>query len=119
MQTPTCQSGLKYFLRPENGSQDVWGPTFGPFDEFIQITYDTICVGPNGAIIAYKGDGDGGLWYFNKTYRPGNAETPIPYDMKDANNFAEDLLEHTGFTDVVIWARMIERTPPVSEKETQ
>jgi len=90
---------MKYFVRPEKGQEDVIGPTFGPFEEFIQMTYGGIRVGPNGESI---GSYDNGLWFFGSTY-PGDKEVPIPCNFEKAYNCPKDYL-NIGFTDVVIWA---------------
>jgi hypothetical protein len=92
---------LKYFVRPECGSVDMIGPTFGPFNEFIQLTYGEVRVGPDGDIIG--GRGDDGMWYFETNYRCKNEDKPVPMSLKEAHNCPEDL-PNTPFSDVVIWA---------------
>lgn len=94
------KKALKYYVRPERGQEDIIGPTFGPFDEFIQLTYGDVRVGPNGESIGTYANG---LYFFGKTFRPKNKETPIPVSMKNAHNCQKNWTG-TGFSDVVIWA---------------
>jgi hypothetical protein len=96
-----AKKNLKYYVRPETGQDDVIGPTYGPFDEFIQLTYTEIRVGPDGATIGYHDEEDG-LWHFPPTYRPQDRELPIPCNRSSAHNCPERTL--VGFSDVVIWA---------------
>jgi len=89
---------LKYYLRPESGAVDQIGPVIGPFDEFIQLTYGEVRIGPNGETIGCHSPKDG-MWYFDEKFLEKLNAKMCNYH--DAHN-CSDLLE--GFTDVVIWA---------------
>lgn len=92
-----------YFVRPETGCQDVFGPVLGPFDEYIQLTYGDIRVGPDGETIGCRNPQ--GMWVFNKTYRPKNKEIDVPCNTKDAHNCPD--FAAAEFSDVVIWAESV------------
>lgn len=92
---------MQYFVRPENGQKDQIGPTLGPFDDYIQLTYSHITVGPDGETIAYLEKN--GLWYFTKTYLKNNVETPIPFDMEGAHRCPH--FWESEFSDVIIFAK--------------
>lgn len=46
---------LNYFLRPECGWDERWGPTIGPFPDYVQLAYGEITIGPNGGVIGSRG----------------------------------------------------------------
>jgi hypothetical protein len=101
---------MKYFVRPETGAEDRFGPKIGPFNQFLQLTYGTLRVGPNGDEIARRHED--GLWYFEHLLRtsdykpPGSAagylDVRLPADYAEANR-CTDVSKH-GWTDIVIWA---------------
>lgn len=49
------------FFHLECGSEDRFSLTYGPF-EFVQLTYDSLRVGPDGDEVGYFKDG---FWYFH------------------------------------------------------
>lgn len=71
---------IRYFARPECGQEDRVGPTFGPFDEFLQLTYEDLRVGPDGKEIAQLGTD--GYWHM----RPEFCDPDI------------------AWSDIVVWA---------------
>lgn len=56
-----------YFIHPECGRDDRWGPVLGPFPDYLQITYREI---RNGAedVIAWLGDD--GDWHIKEDDQP-------------------------------------------------
>jgi len=88
---------MKYFVRPEKRHKDIIGPTFGPFEDFIQITYGSLRSGPRGEPIGYCANG---LWFFNPHVQPKG----FPCNYKSLHNCPKNCAD-IGFTDVVIWAK--------------
>lgn len=50
------------FVRFDRGRDSVWGPTFGPF-EYVQQTYTTLRVSPDGDIFLAQLIVDAGEWF--------------------------------------------------------
>ena len=74
------------FVRFERGRDGIVGPTFGPFP-FVQITYETLRVGPDGDEFAYlHKDGD---WYLTDEH------TPVA------------LRSTEGYSDIIIYDAMV------------
>lgn len=93
---------MKYYVRPECGREDRWGPKIGPFPEFLQITYKSLRVGPDGDDIAWlEDDGD---WRFNPEYRAGNRPTPLPVQTDGMHKVVPGDWHCFGWSDLVIWA---------------
>lgn len=110
---------MKYFVRPECGVENRWGPTLGPFDDFLQITYSTLRVGPDGDEIATF-DVKLGEWWFEKNihtthYNPeynnvdptnrGFKDVPVPiHSTKDSFGCTKPWYE-LWWSDLVIFAK--------------
>ena len=72
-------SVIRYYFRLECGSEDRMSPVYGPFPEFLQLTYGELRTGPNGDFAAqYATDG---YWY-------------VRASLGD---------ETVGWTDIVMW----------------
>lgn len=74
------QKRLGYFLRFECEMDNRFSHDIGPFEDFFQLTYHDLRVGPNGAFIAQHCNG---WWYVWKEFG----------DMNEK------------WSDVVMWAR--------------
>jgi hypothetical protein len=70
------------FVRFEKGREGKVGPTFGPYP-FVQLTYHTLRVGPEGEDLAYMGKDDD--WYLTDEHTPV-ADRPSE-----------------GWSDIIIW----------------
>lgn len=50
---------IRYYFRLECGREDRMSEPIGPFDDFLQLTYTDLRVGPDGKEVAHFGrDGD-------------------------------------------------------------
>lgn len=88
---------MRYFIRPERGREDACGPVLGPFDEFVQLTYSELRVGPEGDWLAYQPFGDAD-WHFS-----ADLDIPIADPSSMDGCTAEDWRSQ-GWSDLVIWA---------------
>ena len=57
---------MKTWVRFERGRDDIIGPTFGPYD-YVQLTYGTLRISPNGDDLAVKYNGD---WHVIPEHQP-------------------------------------------------
>ena len=86
---------MKHYVRFENGSQDVMGPTIGPFDNCIQLTYTSlqgVNNSGNNVDIAYCDDG---MWTLE-------GHKVIPPDLFTGG--PEKDRDEVAFSDVIIFS---------------
>lgn len=99
-----------FYLRPECGSDNRWGPTLGPFPDYIQLVHCHLTVGPDGDEIGYwipqglaeTGEENGWIFYQNYWDNPEDDKIPIHIDGSfglRGRNWWE-----LGWSDVVIWS---------------
>jgi hypothetical protein len=89
---------MKYFIRPERGHENLIGPTIGPIKNFVQLTYNTLLIGPDGEEIAYYEDGAwiilvANIQHLDITMDFGGLCTIPPGDVN----------QHS-WSDIIIWA---------------
>lgn len=103
--TAVREMSMGFFVRPECGFDDRWGPTLGPFPDWLQVTYRELRIEPDGDTIAWLGDD--GLWYFADTYRVSNTVSEsIPADFTDSFGLNGRCWYELGWSDFVIWSKL-------------
>ena len=84
---------MSVFVRFERGRDDVWGPTFGPF-EWVQQTYRELRTAPEGAILAVWHSKAGEWFIVDGPHKDEFFSDFIVFDAPPDEDLTEDLKAH-------------------------